>query len=59
MAIYKLVQRYEDGREEPLPFEHVGGWFMKVGTGITIDNESWTITEIVDHPPTLIATKRQ
>jgi hypothetical protein len=59
MAIYKLVRRFEDGREEPLPFEVIGGWFSKVGTGLTIDDETWVVAEIIEHPPTLVATKPQ
>jgi hypothetical protein len=58
VAIYKLVRRFEDGHEEPLPFEHIGGWFLKVGTGIKIDDESWMVTEIIGVPPTLVATKQ-
>jgi hypothetical protein len=57
MAIYKLVRRFEDGHEEPLPFEHIGGWFLKEGSGITIDDETWVVAEIIAHPPTLITTK--
>ena len=58
MAIYKLVRRYEDGREEPLPFEMIGGWFLKVGQPVTIDEETLTIAEIAEVPPTIFATKR-
>lgn len=59
MAIYKLVRRHEDGREEPLPFDVIGGWFLKVGARMTIDDETWTVTEIAEVPPTLIATKQK
>jgi hypothetical protein len=59
LAIYKLVRRFPDGREEPLPFEHIGGWFLKEGSGIVIDDESWTVAEIHEVPPTIIATKPQ
>jgi hypothetical protein len=58
LAIYKLVRRHEDGHEEPLPFDVIGGWFLKVGSPMTIDEESWTVAEVVEVPPTVIATKR-
>jgi hypothetical protein len=57
MAIYKLVRRFEDGREEPLPFDVIGGWFLKPGSGMTIDDEAWTVAEVFEHPPTVVATK--
>jgi hypothetical protein len=59
MAIYKLVRRFDDGREEPLPFEVLGGWYSKIGMGIRIDDESWVVTEILEHPPTFVATKQE
>jgi hypothetical protein len=37
----------------------IGGWFSKVGTGLTIDDETWVVAEIIEHPPTLVATKPQ
>ena len=59
MAIYKLVRRFDDGHEEPLPFEQIGGWFSQVGMGLRIDDESFVVVEIIEHPPTLVAMMKE
>jgi hypothetical protein len=61
MPDYRLIRRFDDGREELSSFDAPLGSGIEVGRQITLDGEQWTIVEATPSqdglPPTLVVSR--